>query len=140
MSEKICRDCGETKDLSQFFKHKQMLDGHLHSCKTCRSNYEKERRKNHPEISKQYENVRSKLPHRIELNTTVGKQYIKNNPERYIATNKVNNSLRDGKLQRLPCICCGNTKVVAHHVSYDLPLDVVWLCQKHHKETHAAIS
>lgn len=113
-----------------------MVDGHLHSCKICTSNYAKERRKTHPEIFKQYEKTRSKLPHRIALNTIVNKQYKQDNPERYKAMTKVNNALRDGKITRLPCICCGDIKVVAHHVAYSLPLDIVWLCQKHHKDLH----
>ena len=38
--------------------------------------------------------------------------------------------------KKLPCIICGELNVEAHHAHYDLPLDVIWLCTKHHKQTH----
>lgn len=43
-------------------------------------------------------------------------------------------NIRNGKLKRLPCVVCGNLKSEAHHPDHSKPLDVVWLCKKHHKE------
>lgn len=43
-----------------------------------------------------------------------------------------------GKIQVLPCLICGE-KAEAHHPDYSQPLDVVWLCRKHHLETHAMV-
>lgn len=134
---KVCNKCGEEKEISLFHKHKYMKDGHLNACKSCTSEYSKNRRKTHPEIYKEYEQSRCKLPHRIELAKTIRDAYRKEYPTRYKAVCAVNNAVRGGKISKLPCFICGSEKSVAHHVSYDLPLDVSWLCQKHHKELHA---
>lgn len=37
----VCKDCGSVKPLAQFYKHPQMADGHLNSCKACRNAYVK---------------------------------------------------------------------------------------------------
>lgn len=64
------------------------------------------------------------------------KAYAKKNPAKRDAHVKLNNALRDGRVSRTPCLVCGCEKTEAHHVSYDLPLDVVWLCDRHHKQVH----
>lgn len=38
---KVRKDCGSVKPLAQFYKHPQMADGHLNSCKACRNAYVK---------------------------------------------------------------------------------------------------
>lgn len=47
-------------------------------------------------------------------------------------------ALKRGKLTRTPCHVCGESKVEGHHPDYARPLDVVWLCKKHHMEIHNA--
>lgn len=49
-----------------------------------------------------------------------------------IAQSIVNHAKRDGKLIPLPCEVCGNVKSEAHHRDYSKPLEVQWLCRKHH--------
>jgi hypothetical protein len=36
----------------------------------------------------------------------------------------------------MPCEVCKETNVDAHHDDYNKPLDVRWLCKKHHREHH----
>lgn len=52
------------------------------------------------------------------------------------ARKAANNAIRDGFLKRQPCEVCGNEKVDAHHDDYMQPLNVRWLCRKHHNEHH----
>ena len=63
------------------------------------------------------------------------KAYRERNKKKYQAQNAVNNALRDGLLIKHLCFICGKNSQ-AHHPDYDKPLDVVWLCDKHHKEAH----
>lgn len=48
-----------------------------------------------------------------------------------------NNNIRSGFLVRQPCeVCKSEKKADAHHDDYTKPLDVRWLCRKHHNEHH----
>ena len=57
-------------------------------------------------------------------------------PEKVKARNILYSALRSGKIQRQPCEVCGDQNGHAHHEDYSKPLDVIWLCPKHHKERH----
>jgi hypothetical protein len=40
-----------------------------------------------------------------------------------------------------PCSICGEQKTIhAHHDDYTKPLDVIWLCRKHHQERHKCVA
>jgi hypothetical protein len=43
--------------------------------------------------------------------------------------------LKRGKLKKEGCAVCG-ADAQMHHPDYDRPLDVVWLCKKHHQDIH----
>jgi hypothetical protein len=45
-------------------------------------------------------------------------------------------AIRSGKLVPQPCEICGNQKTDGHHTDYSKPLDVQWLCRKHHALVH----
>lgn len=45
-------------------------------------------------------------------------------------------AIKDGTLIRKPCEVCGDEKVDGHHDDYSKPLDVRWLCRKHHILEH----
>lgn len=57
-------------------------------------------------------------------------------PEHMNARKKVQTAVRTGKLQRQPCEICGEKKAEAHHDDYSKPLEIRWLCKKHHSEYH----
>jgi hypothetical protein len=50
-------------------------------------------------------------------------------------------AIKEGQLTRLPCRECGSTIAVeAHHEDYTKPLEVQWLCRKHHARRHAEMN
>lgn len=56
-----------------------------------------------------------------------------------LAHYKVRDALVSGKLVKMSCMRCGETKVHAHHhLGYEREhqLDVQWLCDIHHKDAH----
>ena len=52
---------------------------------------------------------------------------------------KTKEAIKSGKLKRLSCEVCGK-KAECHHIDYSQPLNVRWLCRKHHAETHYPIN
>lgn len=56
---------------------------------------------------------------------------------RHKARWQVQRAIEAGRLVKAPCEVCGSSKVQAHHDDYAEPLDVRWLCRKHHDEHHA---
>jgi len=57
------------------------------------------------------------------------------------AHNIVQVSIENGSLIRMPCEVCGAVnKIDAHHDDYSKPLNVRWLCRKHHLEHHRKLT
>lgn len=57
------------------------------------------------------------------------------NPQHAVARNAVYRAVKSGRLKKAPCHC-GDLRVQAHHADYSRPLEVTWLCRRHHLETH----
>lgn len=150
---KTCFKCGTEKPLSEFYKHKQMGDGHLGKCKECTKDDVRNHREENIEKVRAYDRSRGNLPHRVAAR----KEYSmtpngiaaamrsqikqrKEHPEKYKAHGKVSNSIRDGRLIRPDkCSVCGmGCKPHAHHWSYDEEhwLDVEWVCVNCHIDIH----
>ncbi|HWS81190.1 MAG TPA: hypothetical protein VN178_09215 [Rubrobacter sp.] len=67
MRSKVCRGCRVEKNLSEFYKHPQMTDGHLNKCKVCIRARTQKYRREHLEQYAEYEKARVNLPHRVEV-------------------------------------------------------------------------
>ena len=146
---KICRKCGELKPLSDYYRHSAMGDGYLNFCKECVKERVTNHRKRNVERIRKYDRERGMLPNRVQqrrlyLQTEHGRAVARNikyawnkrNPEKRTAYITTGNAIRDGKLIRQSCETCGGTKVHAHHDDYSKPLEVRWLCPRHHNAHH----
>jgi hypothetical protein len=45
----------------------------------------------------------------------------------------------EGKIKKKNCLICDSKEVIAHHEDYSNPFNIIWLCEKHHKEYHQKI-
>ncbi len=52
------------------------------------------------------------------------------------AQTKLNHAIERNGFLRKPCEICGNKKSHGHHEDYSKPLEVRWLCHKHHQLLH----
>ena len=94
MKRKTCYKCGEEKDLSAFYKHKGMIDGHLGKCILCAKKYS-------IEINKEY---------RKKYSDAFNEQIAKGNifdPDSFTKENKCFTNLKedDGKTATYTQLC-----------------------------------
>lgn len=148
---KECFKCKKILSLDNFYKHPQMLDGHVNKCKECNKKDVRKNYKINIEHFKEYEKKRAILPHRVKLREEYSKtdsykashyKSIKKarieNPKKYKARNFVNNALRAGFLIKPQNCenCLLDKKLHGHHCDYNKPLDVMWLCSRCHADWH----
>lgn len=130
---KPCRKCQKTLPLSSFYAHPQMADGHLNICKECHKSAVKAAyQKANGRV--EYERERNRRPERKAAASRYSAARRGVSPEKYKARVFLNNAVRDGRAIRLPCRVCGDPKSQAHHDDYSKPLEVEWLCFRHHRE------
>ncbi len=146
---KKCIGCGVAKNRSEFYANPGTADGLLGKCKPCILAAMQRDRELNPQKYIDRDRARNRLPHRIAerkryAKTEGGKQARRNASNNYYRRNShkrkaviaANNAVRDGRLMKRPCDVCGVAKVEAHHADYSKPLEVRWLCNKHHREEH----
>lgn len=139
---KPCIICHTTKSIDQFYKHPQMGDGHLNKCKDCTKKQSHQRflEKNKDPIwrEKELQRHRDKKSRPLNVNQESKRAWHNRNLNKYDAHKAVANAIKAGKLKRMNCIKCGE-KAQAHHDDYSKPLDVIWLCPKHHSLRHVEL-
>ena len=133
MKHKQCFKCGERKPLTEFYKHPQMPDGTVNKCKECNKLDVKKNRESKIEYYREYDRKRGNRWKDGYL-----AEYREKYPEKYKATNMVNNAVRDGRMSK-PNYCQGCGDICnphGHHENYSKPLDVTWLCAGCHRFIH----
>ena len=129
---KECFKCLRSLPLGDFYKHRQMADGHLNKCKACAKKDATLHRNNNIEAVRAYDRERG-----ARQGKAYSSGYRSKFPQKYKAQTMVGNAIRDGRLFKEPCSICGSTdRGNAHHDDYLRPLNVRWLCSAHHHQWH----
>ena len=141
----FCKTCQQDKEPTAFYTSNRT------KCKECVKEAVRANRLENIEHYRAFDKMRASMPHRVaarkeyqqteafaKSHAAATKRWKAKHPERRAAQNLLNNALRDGKVIAWPvCEVAGCTaRPEAHHADYSLPLDVTWLCSKHHAQTH----
>ena len=65
----------------------------------------------------------------------VSKRYRDKTKNQSKAHYELRKALLHGEIEKEFCAVC-NSDAEAHHPDYDKPLEVIWLCHKHHMQMH----
>ena len=65
-------------------------------------------------------------------NKLYNKKYRENNKKMAKAHGIFKQAIVDKTIIRGNCVICGSPNALGHHDDYNKPLDVIWLCPKHH--------
>lgn len=140
-----CRGCGAADEVTRY-QAEVKKDMRFHACNAVRAARRRAEMsaagtlwKRDPAKAAAYESVRSKRPEVRQRRAADMARYAKD-PElrvRHEARWKVRRAIASGEMVRQPCETCGAVPAHGHHDDYSRPLDVRWLCPKHHREHHA---
>ena len=129
---KKCFKCLQIKPLTEFYKHKEMADGHLNKCKSCAKNDVNSNRLSNIEHYRNYDRKRGS-----RQDASYVRLYRATYPKKYAAHKAVANSVKAGILIPQACECCGDLENIhAHHDDYAKQLEIRWLCTICHKKWH----
>jgi len=146
MRKKVCGKCLKLKNITKFDRDGYHRNGSVSVCKECRKTYNRIRKRLIRENKWPPEQPIRIIPSPDDpdcvklppVPAPADRKTMRN------STIKVNKALAIGELvQPSKCSVCGQTsnvvgKLVAHHIDYTRPFDVVWLCKSCHMITHAA--
>lgn len=130
---KICFKCKEEKCLSEFYKHKQMGDGHLNKCKVCAKIDSINNRLKNLDKYREYDRKRGSRLTQEQINN-----YRKKYPLATKARSKVYRMCKSGLIKKPnKCEKCGGKdSIVGHHDDYAFLTKVRWLCPPCHFKWH----
>lgn len=115
-----CKKCNFTKPIADFSVSKKGLLSHYTTCKVCKNAYQR-----------QYSKSKAGKEVQVKADQARKEKFA----HKRSARSKTFTAIKNGTIQVLPCLICGD-KAEAHHHDYSRPLDVMWLCKTHHRETH----
>jgi hypothetical protein len=149
MITKICKICGEEKDIEQYHKHKGSKDGYINECKSCAHLKNKEYKKIKNQDLEWVKNEREKGRNRQRENLNAqplseeqrldGLKRAKEWKQRNLL--KTRAECIAWRLYKNPSEACENCNIidynlVRHHPNYLKPKEIIWVCSRCHGILH----
>jgi hypothetical protein len=140
--EKVCKKCGESKDLEMFYRDKRKSDGLFNACKACEQSEQRKRRRTetHKDAMRDKRQTAEGRARMSQASSLRRSRY----PFKSKAKSKVNSAIRSGKVPRAatqPCLSASEDCYGAHNHHHDSYRESDWLntrvlCRHHHIEWH----
>lgn len=130
---KTCSCCGAEKPLNMFQVRKASKDGYTASCKACLKERDRIRDQKPERKASKERYVKGKGK---DVANACKKRWQEKNPKKRAVHVLVGNGIRDGHIIKDVCQVCESKDVQAHHVDYDKPFEIMWLCPTHHEAWH----
>lgn len=143
---KVCTKCATEKPLESFSRNARAGDGRVAWCKDCYLAWARENRDKTRAASRRHSKTERFMATQAGYKES-GKRRVwwrADQKKRWADPDKrhkakvrifTNLAVELGVLAKTNCIRCGAV-AEAHHPDYSKPLDVVWLCQAHHRAAH----
>ena len=130
MIMKECTSCHRTMPVELFTKIRKNKSGYGAICKTCNA-----------ERCRGYRTRLGVILKERRKSWAYANLSHKEKRERNLPGSRAGNALywhkKQGRVEEMPCVVCGATSHIhGHHEDYSKPLDVLWLCPKHHVGLH----
>jgi len=137
---KKCKTCHKDKEESKDFYNNKGT--YINFCKECRRIEDRLRARENYTIEKSrrtYKRLKDRLGDKF---SEFQRKKAKIHPEKHKARRTLRNAVKLGKIKKptdcemldIGSACFG--KIEGHHPDYSKPLEVKWLCSKHHGEVH----
>jgi hypothetical protein len=136
---RVCSSCGEVRPIGEFARQARCVNGISHQCKTCILEYHRKYRATHKRKTApgSADRIRAWRQSRgRSADRENSKEWRRCNKHKMRAYVLVQRLLRNGLLTKERCMFCGDPNSEAHHVDYNDPANVMWLCRSHHRMWH----
>ena len=151
-NSKTCFKCNIHQPLSEFYKHKEMADGHLNKCKKCTKSDVSKNRTDNIDYYLEYDRARGMREDRVSARAEYAKteagiivgnrakvKWQSENTLKVYAHRIYTSFIKKNKDKKKDfcenCFAKG-VRINAHHDDYAKPLDVRYLCSKCHTKWH----
>lgn len=132
--KKACTKCHRIKPLTEFYARGGKRIGLAWACKHCANVARLEYQRKHSK--RLYKKKREKfLANPEKVRASVNRRNALR-PQAHRARVQFNRAIKLGKIVRRPCVICDKPESEGHHFDYNKPLEVLWLCTKHHAAFH----
>lgn len=143
MDTKICIICGEEKEISEYYKHQKMADGHLNKCKQCTKDGVKKRYyqlSNNPEWVESERSRHKEKYHRLgykekQLKLDANRPWTRDSTYKSLKK-KIKTAVRLGNIPGLNSV----QGLELHHWNYNKLESFFLLTPSQHKQLHAQLT